>query len=131
MPNKNLYSKKAPTQRQLKVGEQLKRIISDLINSQKILEHYIGNILVVISEVQLSPDLKRANVFIMASGIKEKELTLKLLNDNAHRFASFLSKNTGLKYIPKLFFIYDDILDNVENINRILDSNKVNIDNED
>ena len=118
MDDKNAYSA-----RQLKVSENLKRLISEVINIDRVLEHYINNIYITISEVSISPDLKNAKIFIIPScDVKEREKIAEIINQHSYEISRVLGRRIKMKFTPRLIFIYDNILDRVEKLDNIFDN---------
>lgn len=77
-----------PSQRQLRVGEQIRHILSETLQrghfQSEILIEEAG--LVTITEVRPSPDLKHARAYVMTLGGKQVEAILEALNDEARVF---------------------------------------------
>jgi ribosome-binding factor A len=113
------------TQRQLKVGETLKKILSNAFSIDKIHEHFLGDVFITVSEVKISPDLKNATVYVLpASGVmmnsEDKESCIKFLNEFLREISNYVARNTTLKFLPKLFFKYDDSYEQAEKIATLL-----------
>ena len=60
------------SQRQLKVGEELRHLISNALLRESFYDEHIKNNNVTITEVNVSPDLKNAKVYVMPLGGKNK-----------------------------------------------------------
>jgi len=118
---------KSPTSRQLKIAENLKRIIANQFIIDKIQNNLIGEMHITVSMVKMSSDLKIAKVYIIPN-CKEDDLdqVVKLLNEYSHIFKKSIASKTNLKYIPNLKFFYDDVFKQVNNVENIL----ANLDNE-
>jgi ribosome-binding factor A len=73
-----------------------------------------------ITEVEVSPDLHYARVFI--SGLKEKdtEETVEALRKVAPKIRHFLSRRIQLRYTPELDFRYDDTTMKASRVEEIL-----------
>ncbi|MCP5105717.1 MAG: 30S ribosome-binding factor RbfA [bacterium] len=72
---------------------------------------------VTITNVVISPDLKNARVFVTSSpGVTEGESTdcLGLLERAKGFIRKTLARKMYLKYVPNLFFIMDDTMDETE-----------------
>lgn len=110
--------------RHLRVAESLKRIISQALNQEKILVHTIGDVHITVSEVRLSADLRSAIIYIFPENKQDYLEIISLINEYSREFNKYLSKETNLKFLPKLRFVYDDVFDKVKNIDHILGSIK-------
>ena len=118
--NKNKI--KAPSNRKLKVEESLKRAISDIINVDKSLSSFIGDISITISKVDISPDLRNAKIFIIPFCVDNFEDIIKDLNDNNGILKTYLVKKIELRYVPNLTFIYDSSFDNANKIENLINN---------
>ena len=97
------------SKRHLRVAESLKRTISEALNQEKLLVHVIGDIHVTVSEVRLSPDFKSSRIYVLPQNKPDAPEIISLMNEYSWEFNKYLSKQTNLKFLPKLHFIYDDI----------------------
>ncbi|MBE0447642.1 MAG: 30S ribosome-binding factor RbfA [Actinobacteria bacterium] len=88
-----------------RVGELIKEEISDIIKKE-LKDPRIG--FVTITGVDVTPDLRYANVFISVLGArKQKEETLKGLQSASGFLRNMLSKRIRIKYLPELRFTFD------------------------
>ena len=79
--------------------------------------------LITVTEVDTSPDLRQARVFVSVLGSQEeKETTLRGVISASGYLRHELGDRLSLKYIPALTFILDETLDNAQHIYRILDN---------
>tara|TARA_X000000950_G_C13496545_1_gene489962 strand:+ start:84 stop:482 length:399 start_codon:yes stop_codon:yes gene_type:complete len=124
--NSNKKSKKnsVKSQRQLKVGEELRHLISNaLLRSSFYVEH-IDNNNITVTEVNVSPDLKNAKVYIMPLGGENKLNVLNSLNKVTGRLKKIISNNISLRQTPQLTFKIDETFEYAKKINDILDKIK-------
>lgn len=111
-----------PSQRQLRVGEQLRHIIVETLQRG----HFHAEILlknaanITVSEVRTTPDLKQATAFVMALGGKDMDHIVPALNEAAHLFQKNISQKSNLKFTPRIRFKTDDSFDNAQKIENIL-----------
>ena len=121
---------KLPSQRQLKVGETIRHIIADIFLREKVYCKSISLSLISISEVRMTADLKNAKVYFStlsdAEDIQQIENELNALTPVIRKE---LSRGVRLKFLPMLRFEYDNTLDNVERLDRLIERN-LNEDNE-
>ena len=109
------------SQRQLKVGEELRHLISNALIRENFYDEYIKNNNITITEVNVSPDLKNAKIYIMPLGGKNKIDVLNSLNKVTGRLKKIISSNTSLRQTPKLLFQIDETFEYAENIHNILE----------
>jgi ribosome-binding factor A len=119
-------SKGGPSQRMLRVGEQVRHALSDLIQRGEVRDDVIEATVISISEVRMSPDLKIATAFVSPLGAKDDEAVIEALNRNAKfirgRVSSALRQ---MKYMPEFRFRRDTSYDNFAKIDEILRSPEV------
>ena len=108
------------SQRQLRVGEELRHLISNALLRETFYDQIIENNNITITEVNVSPDLKNAKVYIMPLGGENKFEVLDSLNKSNGRIKKLISKNINLRQIPKLQFKIDETFEYAENIENIL-----------
>ena len=97
--------------RQLRVGEELRHILADILRKGDFPTPELSRFSITITQVQVSPDLKNAVAFVMPLGGEEKEKVIELLKENASFFRHHISKALATKCCPVIKFILDDIID--------------------
>lgn len=114
---------KAPSQRQLRVGEQVRHALSDVIQRGDVRDEVIESTVLSVSEVRMSPDLKIATVFVSPLGAADDHAVIKALARNAKfirgRISSALRQ---MKYMPDLRFRLDTSHENMARIDALLRS---------
>jgi len=122
--NKKLKITSVKSQRQLKVAEELRHIISSALLRESFYDDYIKNNNITITEVNVSPDLKNAKIYIMPLGGINKLDVLNSLNKLTGRLKKIISNNINLRQTPKLKFKIDETFEYAKNIHDILDKIK-------
>ena len=122
--NKKSINKSIKSQRQLKVGEELRHLISNALLRCSFYDEHIENNNITITEVNVSPDLKNAKVYVMPLGGKKKLDVLNSLNKVTGRLKKIISSNLSLRKTPKLIFKIDETFEYAKKINDILDKIK-------
>ena len=112
------------SQRQLKVGEEIRHLISNALLRESFYDEHIKNNNITITEVSISPDLKNAKVFIMPLGGKKKDDVLESLNKVSGRIKKIISNNLSLRQTPKLIFKIDETFEYANKIHNILEKIK-------
>ena len=113
------------SQRQLRVGEQVRQIISNFLLKDIVLDNYLTNASVTVSRVIMSKDLKIAYVYVMPLGGSNIEKVKKALDINKSIFQKELGKKIKNKFTPKLIFYIDDTFLEAKKINDLLSIDKV------
>ncbi|MBT5827597.1 MAG: 30S ribosome-binding factor RbfA [Alphaproteobacteria bacterium] len=114
-------AQKEYSERQLKVAENLKRIIANNINIDKSLLPVIGDIYMTVSEVRMSPDLKSARVYILPNtNADDTEQIVDLVNEFSYLIKKSVAKSAKLKYVPRLRFVNDKLFDHANKIENLI-----------
>ena len=112
------------SQRQLKVGEELRHLISNALLRESFYDEHIKNNNVTITEVNVSPDLKNAKVYVMPLGGKNKLDVINSLSKATGRLRKIISNSISLRQTHKLSFKIDETFENAKKIHDILDKIK-------
>ena len=108
------------SQRQLRVGEELRHLISNALLRESFYDQIIENNTITVTEVNVSPDLKNAKVYIMPLGGENKLEVLDSFNKSNGRIKKLISSNINLRQIPKLQFKIDETFEYAKKIENIL-----------
>ena len=118
--NENLHKDIGPTNRQLRVGELVRRCIADILSKNELYEDSLSNVPITVSEVRCSSDLKLATVFVLPlGGQNAKEVVLGLARQK-NAIKKILSKTLNLKFVPDLRFLEDLTFDRMDQTNKLL-----------
>ena len=108
-----------PSQRQLRVGELIRRALSDILMQGTIHDPDLNRISVTVSEVTASPDLKIATAYVCPLGGQGGEDLIALLAKNKSEIRRSISKKLTLKYTPDLRFRIDETFDRMDETRRL------------
>ena len=118
--NENLHKDIGPTNRQLRVGELVRRCIADILSKNELYEDSLSNIPITVSEVRCSSDLKLATVFVLPlGGQNAKEVVLGLARQK-NAIKKILAKTLNLKFVPDLRFLEDLTFDQMDQTSKLL-----------
>ncbi|WP_457299256.1 30S ribosome-binding factor RbfA [Phyllobacterium sp. P5_D12] len=110
-----------PSQRQLRVSEQVRHAVSQVLTRGDVRDDTLENAVIAISEVRMSPDLKIATCFVSPVGAIDSDGVISALNKNAKfirgRAAAHLKQ---MKYMPEFRFRIDTSFDNYAKIDALL-----------
>jgi ribosome-binding factor A len=94
------------SQRQLQIGENIKRIMSEIFLRDDV-AMYPGSI-VTILEADVSPDAKNIRIYVDIFGNeKSHDLIVKTLNKAAPHFRYQMAKRITLRVVPEITFVLD------------------------
>ena len=113
-----------PSQRQLRVGETLRHVLSEILMRQDFFEPDLANVSVTISEISVSPDLSNARVYTMPLGGVNVDVVLPALNRLAPVIQSLVAKKVHLRRTPRLRFLLDESFENAARINQLFNAIK-------
>mgnify|MGYP001449446738 FL=1 len=114
-----------PSQRQLRVGELIRRALSDILMQGTIHDPDLNRISVTVSEVTASPDLKIATAYVCPLGGQGGEDLIALLAKNKSEIRRSISKKLTLKYTPDLRFRIDETFDRMDETRRLFSQENV------
>ena len=110
------------SQRQLRVGEQIRHILSTTLQNG----HFNSELLlnksntIIVSEVRPSPDLRHARAYVMSINGENMDKLLIELNENAHVFQKEIARGTSIKFTPRIRFETDNSFDEAQHIESLL-----------
>ncbi len=113
---------KAPSQRQLRVGEELRHAMAWILERGDIRDPGLSGASVTVTEVRISPDLRKATAFVMPLGGGDTENVVQALNRAAPFVRRQVGKAVKLKYLPSLNFVADKSFDAAGHIDDLLAS---------
>jgi ribosome-binding factor A len=120
------FDNKGPSQRQLRVGEQVRHALADVIQRGEIRDELLEQTVLSVSEVRMSPDLKIATAFVAPLGTADDQAVIKALARNAKFIRGRVSGALRqMKYMPEFRFRLDTSFDNMARIDELLRSPEV------
>ncbi len=111
---------KAPGQRQLRVGEELRHVLAEVLGREELRDPVMQGVSVTVSEVCISPDLRRATAYVMPLGGRDVGEIIAALNRAAAFLRGRVSRMVNLKFAPSLVFEADTAFDKAGKIEALL-----------
>ena len=111
--------------RLLKVGEQVRHVISELLMRQEVHDEVLSAHAISITEVRMSPDLRHASVFVKPLLGSDEAKVLKALRTNTAYFQKEVAGKLKLRFAAKLKFLPDESFDEAARIESLLRHPKV------
>lgn len=119
-------SQRPPSQRQLQVGEEIRHALSAVFAREDFYDpETYEELVVTVSEVSISPDLRNATVFVMPLAGKNKERTMALLARIAPKLRALVAQKIKMRYMPEFYFKLDTLFDRVSHIDELLNRPEV------
>lgn len=119
MPRKK-KSSAAPGQRQLRVGEEIRHALTDIIAQDNLDDPDLHGRMVTVTEVRISPDLRNATAFVTPFGGGDSEKLVAALNRAHGYFRRELARIVKLQFSPAIRFRADETFEQVDRIERLL-----------
>lgn len=120
-----------PSQRQLRVGELIRRTLSEVLARGDIHDPDLNRVSVTVGEVSASPDLKVATAYVCPLGGQGGENLIALLAKNKSEIRRAISKELTLKFTPDLRFRLDETFDRMDETRRLFSQDAVRQDLDD
>ena len=115
-----MKASKAPSQRQLRVGELIRHALAEIFSRGEIRDPDLAQGAVTVIEVSVSPDLKNAIAFVVPLGGANAEAMIAALDRCRKYIRGQVSKRVALKHMPDLAFELDTSFDYSETVDRLL-----------
>ncbi len=115
----------APSQRQLRVGEELRHALAWILERGEIHDPGLGGVAVTVTEVRVSPDLRNATAYIMPLGGDDIPAVLEALNRAAAYVRRLVGRKIKLKRLPGLTFEADHTFEEAQHIDDLLKTSLV------
>lgn len=116
---------KGPSQRQLRVGEQIRRTLSDILLRGDVHDPELNRHSITVGEVRSSNDLKVATAYVLPLGGQDAEDALSALRRNTRELRHLVAKSMTLKYAPELRFVLDETFDRMDDTRRLFEDEQV------
>ncbi len=99
---------KAPSQRQLRVGEELRHALARVLGRGDLHDPELRDVPITVTEVRLSPDLRKATAFVMPLGGGEESVVVEGLARAAAYLQGQVAREVALRFTPRLSFAVDE-----------------------
>lgn len=114
-----------PSQRQLRVGELVRRTLAEVFSRNQIYDETLSGVSITVGEVSMSADLKIAHVFVSPLGGNKSKEVVEALNNNKFEIRKIVTKNVKLKFSPELKFLLDVTFDNMDAMRTLFDREEI------
>lgn len=116
---------KPPSQRQLRVGEEVRHVIASLLERGDIRDPDVSGRVITVTEVSVSPDLKNASVYVQPLGGGDVKSVLTGLMRARAFVRRALAQRLRLRMVPEVTFLADSSFDYAQHIESLLGSPEV------
>ena len=119
MAKNKFHDGPGPSQRQLRVGELIRRTLAEVLARGDIHDPELNRLSIMVGEVRTSPDLRIATAFVLPLGGEGQDEVVGLLARNQAELRRIVSKKLSLKFAPELRFRLDDTYDRLDDTRRM------------
>jgi ribosome-binding factor A len=114
-----------PSQRQLRVAEEIRHVLAGVFARHEIRDPELVAEDITVTEVRMTPDLKRAIAYVARLGRSDVDVLLPALKRAAPFLRSQVARAVRLKFAPDLTFQPDHALEYASKIDRLMHSPEV------
>lgn len=111
---------KAPSQRQLRVGEEVRHLLSTALMRGDIYVPELEGVSVTVSEVSVSPDMANARAYVTPLGGEDMAEVVAILNVIAPDLQTWIAQRVHLRRMPRLRFMADNSFDNAQKMSTLI-----------
>jgi ribosome-binding factor A len=110
----------APSQRQLRVAEEIRHLLADIFARDTIRDHELSGIAITVTEVRISPDLRKATAYVTRLGRSDVDKLLPALKRVAPFLRTQLARSLRLRVAPEISFLADTSIDYAMEVSSLL-----------
>ena len=126
--NRDRDNPDGPSQRQLRVGEALRRALTEVLLDGNFRDPDLQGVSVTVSEVRSTPDLKHATAFVTTLGGVDIDKTIAALGRARAFIRGEIARRVDLRMAPEWHFRRDTAFEHAEKIDRAFRDPKVAMD---
>lgn len=109
-----------PSQRQLRVAEEVRHVLAGVFGRHDIRDPEFAGADITVTEVRMTPDLKRAIVYVARLGRSDIDVLLPALKRAAPYLRTQVAHGVRLRVAPELTFQPDHALEYASKIDRLM-----------
>jgi ribosome-binding factor A len=109
-----------PSQRQLRVAEEIRHVLAGIFGRHDIRDPELATVDITVTEVRMTPDLKRAIVYVARLGRTDVAVLLPALKRAAPYLRTQVAHGVRLRVAPELSFQPDHALEYASKIDVLL-----------
>ena len=119
MSRRSPPSSRGPSQRQLRVGELVRRQLTEILIRGELHDPALAGASIIVSEVVSSNDLKSVTAYVSVLGGKNQDAVIKALRVQSKPLRHEVMNGLNLKFAPKLNFELDRSFDRMDETRRM------------
>ena len=118
--NSKAQRPKAPGQRQLRIGEEIRHVLARIFERETLRDPALANVRLTVTEVRPSADMHHARVYVVPLGGGKMDEILAGLKRVKPFLRREMAAQLTMRYIPDLSFASDDSFDEAAHILKLL-----------
>jgi ribosome-binding factor A len=122
---KNAARSRGPSQRQYRVGEELRHAIARILDYAHFRDPDLAGVSVTVTEVRISPDLRNATAYVTPLGGRDMDKVVAALNRASGYFRREIARAVVLRVVPDIAFVPDTSFDYSSRVDAILAAPRV------
>jgi ribosome-binding factor A len=122
MGDNNIIRSKMPSQRQLRVGEEIRHALSDIFLQGTLYEPELAGLSITVPEVRISPDLRNATAYVFPLAGQAPKGFIAILNKIAPKIGHMVAQRVKLRFVPRFSFRLDDSFERANKIENLFES---------
>jgi len=119
------FTPEQPSVRLLKVGEQVRHVMSEILTRQQVHDDTLTAHSVSVTEVRMTPDLRTATAYVKPLLGEDEEAVLKALRTHTAYFQREVAQRLKLRFAAKIRFRADESFDEASRIDSLLNDPRV------
>lgn len=123
-----MSQKKEPSQRQLRVAEEIQHVLGKMLLEDNLFIEGLKSSYVMISDVKIAPDMSYASVLVRAIPPVNTDEQVDLLNEHKGKFRYRIGKSIRLRIVPDIVFKSDIRFEETKEMDELLNNPKVRAD---
>lgn len=122
---RSIHTPSGPSQRQLRVGELIRRTLSEVLARGEIHDPELNRIPITVGEVAVTRDLRTATAYVLPLGGEGRDEMLAALHRNRVEIRRAVTRGLTLKFAPELKFAIDETFDRLDDSRRMFADDRV------
>ena len=99
---------KAPTERQLRVSEEIKHLVSSALLTMEFYDEDLKPFMLMVTDVKVSPDFSWTTLYVHSIGKADEEAMVEALNRHKGAFRKIIGDKIRLRITPDVRFRLDN-----------------------
>ena len=113
---------KAPTERQLRVSEEIKHLVSSALLTMEFYDEDLKPSMVMVTDVKVSPDFSWTTIYVHSIGQADEDKMVEALNRHKGVFRKIIGEKIRLRITPDVRFRLDNSFEEAAKIDALFNN---------